>query len=338
MNGKRFLALFEKEYREFYSSKSWLLALALPLFIGFLFNFVYREADRAQFTVAYMAELSPTVQQLFKQPQIKLVYYPEQNQAFRALNQGTVDAVIASPTLVSGKVMLLANKTEAKKVLLLTNAINVALLQAYSNNQVPQIKVDFINSQIQPRWLSIPLWLIQLILTVCLLQTAAAIADEKEKQTLHAVLVSPATLAELISAKLTWAALVGVISILITLWLTHCPSNVPVLLVIAILGALIYAIQALLIGLFTPNALLARTLATVLYLLSTFPLMVADLAITGKELLVLFPSYLVWRGFEQAVLMQSFSPQVTALIASLILECLALGTILVFWINKKADF
>ena len=338
MNGKRIWALITREYLEFSSSKSWILALALPLFIGFLFNFVYRESETARFSVARLTRLDAVTQRIFAAPPFKLLDYRDLTLAKKDLRQGKIDAVLAPSGPRSDRITLLADPSQAKKVALLVNAMNVSLIRAFSDRQIPQVRVVYLNQKAQPRWLTIPIWLIQLILTIGLLQAAAAVADEKEKQTLHALLVSPVHFAEYLTVKLFWSALVGMASIYITLWLTHCPSRLADLSLFALLGCLVYAVQALLIGLFAPNALVARTIATVLYLIATFPMMVADFSGDGKLLLNLFPSYLVLRGLEQAVQLQPLTGGHGWLLLVLALEIAGLVGLTSYLFKKRADF
>jgi ABC-type Na+ efflux pump permease subunit len=338
MSGRRFWALLEREYLDFTTSKSWILALALPLFIGFLFNFVYRDAETAQLTVAYTGRLTAIEQRIFAAPPFRLMYYQDLKLARKDLSQAKIDALLQPSRPGSGKITLLANQTQAKKAALLINAVNVSLIQTFSNRRIPQIQMKYLNQKAQPRWLSVPIWLIQLILTIALLQAAAAVADEKEKQTLHSLLVSPVQFIEYMGAKVLWAAFVGMASIYLTLWLTKCPSHLVELSLFALLGCLIYAFQALLVGLFAPNALFARTIATVIYLVSTFPMMIADLAGEGKELLNLFPSYLILRGLEQAVQLQPLTAEHSLGAIVLGLETLALAGIAYYFFKQKADF
>ena len=170
--------------------------------------------------------------------------------------------------------VLLVSKTKAKEAIVIVNAINVALLQLYSRQSIPQFQLVFTNQSLAVRWLSLPVWLIQVILTVCLLQAAAAIADEKERQTLHSLLISPISFGDYLLSKLAWNSLVGTGAILLTLALTRAPLNLGMVISFGILGGMVYTSISIVIGLFSPSALFARTLATLAYIISALPLMV----------------------------------------------------------------
>ncbi|MGE5559106.1 MAG: ABC transporter permease [Bacillota bacterium] len=215
------------------------------------------------------------------------------------MSAGKVAAVFSGDPFLR-KLYLLADEERGPEMTAVVHVLNLALIKAYSKQRVPQISLAFTNTGAPLRWLSYPGWLIQIILTICLLQAATAIADEKERS-LSSLLVSPATWVDYLSSKLIWNTALSTAVLILTTLLTGAPLKFGTLLVFGILGSMVYTIGSLLIGLRSPNPLFARALATLAYIVSALPLMVKNLDFTAKSGLKVFPSYLILLGMEQAL-------------------------------------
>ncbi len=337
---KRFLALCEKEWIEFYKSKAWIIVVMLPLFITFIYKVVYQEVEQEGFQVGYVQTIDPGVKQLLISAKIKLIKYSSQNSAETALKQHDLDGIIKKTSVNSPEIILTVEQSKLKQSTLLVNQLNLALLQAYSQKKIPQIQLAYLNQSkksISNRWASMPSWLIQIILTVCLLQASASIADEKERQTLHGLLISPMSIENYLTAKIVWTTILGVGSIYLTIALTGYPAALGATLLITCLGGLVFAALALLIGLASPNALFARTMATLIYLASALPLMLQEISFAAKWTLNLFPSFLLLKQFE-ATLLSSFSQQFLTTNLILAGEGLIIIILTLTYIKQKADF
>ena len=338
MRLKRLKTLVYREFIEFYSSKAWIVVLIMPLFIAFLYAVVYRQAEAETSTIAYPQTLQEPVKRIFSMPQIKLMPYQNLKEAKRSLQQGKVDGIILPSRLASNQITILVDKTKAKQTLFIVNNFNVALINAYTKQTIPQLKLVYINKTVPLRWLSLPTWLLQIILTVCLLQAASTIADEKERQTLHSLLVSPMSFMEYLVAKLIWNTLVGVGAIVITLLLIGSSLQWGSILAFSFWGCMVYTAISITIGLFAPSALFARTTATLVYIISAIPLMIKDLSFTWKAGLNIFPSYLTLIGLEQALVKTANPFNLLAYQTGLFLETFVLIGISYFVLKHKADF
>jgi len=335
---KRFFALCEKELIEFYKSKAWIIVVMLPLFITFIYKVVYQEVEQESFQIGYVKTIDPGVKKLFTTAKIKLIKYFNQNSSQAALKHHDLDGIIKHTTTVEPTITLIVDKSKLKQSTFIVNALNLALIQAYSHEKIPQIKLTYLNKKsISNRWASMPSWLIQIILTVCLLQASASIADEKERQTLHGLLISPMSIGNYLSAKVVWITFLGIGSIWLTICLTGYPTQLAMTLITASLGGLVFAALAILIGLASPNALFARTMATLIYLASALPMMLQELSFPGKWALKIFPSFLILKQFESALLA---SANQEFLLTSLILTGEGLGLLILtlIYIKQKADF
>ncbi|MGE5583771.1 MAG: ABC transporter permease [Bacillota bacterium] len=338
MGLKRIGVLLQKDFLEFFSSKSWIVVLVLPLFVTFLFTVIYHQAESEVFTIAYHGSLQKPLRQILSGPHLQLSARRSLDEAKKALSEGKIDGILLNTSLAGGEIKLLVDKTKAKEMTLIVDAINLALVKAYAPKNLPQVKLSFINRTVPARWISLPIWLIQIILTVCLLQAAAAIADEKEKQTLHSLVVSPMTLSNYLLAKVFWNSCVGIGGILLTLALIKPDINLLTVLIFGFLGCLIYAAISILIGLFTPGALFARTMATLVYIISAVPLMLKDLSFSWKSILGVFPSYLVLSGLDQALLKNPVNSTLLFDGAGLILEAGLVLVLISIVLKYKADF
>ena len=305
---KKLLTLIEKDLFEFFSSKSWIVVLVLPLLVTFLYTVVYRQAETKTFTVACSSTINHSIQRIFTSPQLRLKIYHDLNLAKKDLATAKIDGVILNTPNVSGPIMLLVDKTRAGEAALVADAINSALVRTYATPNIPLIKLVYLNQSISTRWISLPIWLIQIILTICLLQAAASIADEKDRQTIHSLLVSPMTITDYMFSKLLWNAFIGTGSILLTLLLIGAAINTWAVILFAVLGCLIFSAASILIGLISPSTLFARTVATLTYIFSALPMMIQDLSFNWKFLLNLFPSNLIFYGLDKRYFLTLLMP------------------------------
>ncbi len=334
---KNFYTIIYKELVELYSSKSWILIILLPLFIAFIFNVIYNETKQPQLKIGYLKNLKPEMQLVLKNAPLKRVPYQRLSTAKRALLQKKIDGVIYN-SQAENQFTLLVDKADLKAATLLADNLNVALLQTYATKKVPFLQLEYLHQELPVRWASFPIWLLQIILTICLLQTAAAIADEKERQTLHALLVTPLSHLSYLLAKLVWVLLISNAAIFLAIYLTKAPLNLGQIALYSSLGAFLYTSLALMIGLFTPNALFARTLATFLYLVSALPLMVRELDFAGKNLLKIFPSYLIVRHLETTLLPRPITPEVFREMGLLLVGSIGIMATNYFILKNKTDF
>jgi ABC-type transport system involved in multi-copper enzyme maturation permease subunit len=335
---KKLLTLIEKDFSEFFSSKSWIVVLVLPLFVTFLYTVIYRQAETKNFTVACRSTVNSSIQRIFTAPHLQLKIYKDLTLAKKDLATAKIDGVILDSPGTSGPITLLVDKTRAGEAAFVAGAINSALVRAYTNQNIPLIKLVYLNQSISTRWISLPIWLIQIILTICLLQAAASIADEKERQTIHSLLVSPMTLNDYMFSKLIWNAFIGTGSILLTLLLTGAAINLFAVILFALLGCLIFSAASILIGLFSPSALFARAVATLTYIVAALPMMIKDLSFNWKFIFNLFPSYLIIYGLERALLSHPVNTLFALSALGLIMETVLLLGITYIVLKHKADF
>jgi ABC-type Na+ efflux pump permease subunit len=335
---KRILILIHKEFTEFYSSRSWIIVLILPLFIAFLFATVYHQTKIENYRVAYLPPIRPELMAILTKSGLQPVACPQLSAAKTALAKSKVDAVMLPQSGTSNRVQLLVAQSGYRKAVAVSNALNVALIQIYAKPNLPQFEVAGPPQTASLDWIALPMWLIQIILTICLLQNTGQIADEKERQTLHALLVSPMTITDYLTAKLSWSVILGTAALMVTLFLTKSPAEPLLILIFGSLGTLVYSSLAILFGLLAPNALFARTTATVVYLASSLPLMINNSDLAWKNLLNNSPTFLIMRGFEAALLPTASFSQLSHFGFVLSGQAAILIGFAYFMLKNKVDF
>ncbi len=336
---RRFPVLLQKEWLDFWSGKAWIIALLLPLFITFLFNTVYRDSVQQRFRIGTVKGPDPILKPLLIAPDFETVPFPSLETAEYALEKEEIDGVIYRQDSPNRFVLLTKGARAAQSAAVVT-ALNAALLRIYSKESIPRIDLKTTGSATHDLFsLALPLWLVQIILTICLLQSTANIAEEKAKHTLHAILVSPADLSDYCAAKILWNTLLGLASILVTLWLTRFSYNPAYLISFAVLGCLVYTSAALFIGLISPHPLLARTLSTAVYLISALPIMLKNTSLGWKYLLNFLPTFSIVQGLERAVLQQPWQSYPSILLLAIMAaESALLLTVLLAILKKNIDF
>lgn len=334
---RKIATLIRKDFVEFCLSKSWIIVLLMPLFIGFLYLVVYKQAETERFSLGYTPPLDSALLKIIKNSPVDLKSFPDRKTAETALSQGKIDGIIFANGPTNG-FTLLTDKARTQEAVLIVNSINLALVNAALDRKLPQVNLAYTDRSLPARWLSFPVWLLQIILTVCLLQATAAVADEKEKQTLHSLLITPLSIWEYLCSKLIWYTIVGVGALFLTIGLTKAPLDLRYVLLFGIAGSLTFGALALLIGLLAPTAMFARALATVTYLIAALPLMVRNLSFTWKGSLSTFPSFLVLKGFEKGLLLNSAQSEAVFWILGLLAQAGVLLFLTGLYIRKKADF
>jgi len=335
---RRSLVLLQKELLDFLSGKAWIIALLLPLFITFLFTMVYRESEQQQFRIGTVKNPDPILKPLLIASDFETVQYPNLKNAQEALEKDEIDGVIYRQKSLNRYTFMAKGSNMAQSATIVT-ALNAALIRIYSKESIPHIELKTTGPAVQNiSSLALPLWLIQIILTTCLLQSTATIAEEKAKHTLHAILVSPAKLSDYFTAKILWNTMIGLASVLLTTWLTRSYYNPVYLISFTALGCLVYTSAALFIGLLSPQPLLARTFSTVLYLISALPLMLKNTRLAWGNLLNFLPTFSLIQGLERAVLQQPWQVSSLPLLAIMAAETVLLLTILSAILKKNIDF
>lgn len=336
MNIKQVMILLEKEWRDFFSGKAWVIALVLPLFITFLFATVYRETAPGPFKVGIISPLDPVIQKILTSSNFKTNVYSNLPEAKQDLATSQIDGVIYAKS--PQQTILLVSGASAEKASLVANAINASLIQIFSRQNLPRIKLEVSGAIRKVSTIALPLWLIQIILTISLLQNSAAIAEEKAKHILHSLLVSPVTLPEYFTSKIIWSSLLGCLSIFITVLLTGFDFQPGYLMIFSLVGCIVYSAAALLIGLITPNAVMARTISTTFYLISALPLMIKNTTFRWKTALEFIPSFPILHGLEKAILLTPLEAQSLIFLGILAAEALLLLLITYFSIKNNLDF
>jgi ABC-type Na+ efflux pump permease subunit len=334
---KRIFILINKDLIDFYSSKAWILVLVLPLFITFLFTTVYHRTTTQNYRIAYLPPIREDLQAILTKSGLQTVAYHHQAAAKAALAQNKVDAVLLPRSTASSRFQLLVSPAGYQKAAAVSNALNVTLIRIYAHPELPQFEITGPPPAVSLDWIALPLWLVQIILTICLLQNTGQIAEEKERQTLHCLLVSPLTIIEYLTAKLSWSVLLGTASLILTLFLTKSPAQPLYILIFGVLGTLVYSSLALLLGLLAPNALFARATATVIYLASSLPLMLNNSNLSWQGILQAFPTFLIRRGFEAALLPTATFGQLTQAGGMLLLQAGVLFGLAYFFTKNKVD-
>lgn len=131
---------------------------------------------------------------------------------------------------------------------------------------------------------------------------AMMLAEEKEKNTLRVLMVSPATPADILASK-GLVSLVGVLlTSAITLLLSRAPLASPLLFwATLIIGTAFLAIIGFIIGLLSPNQMATGYIGLPLYLLFLLIPMLGQVNPAMQQLAKFIPTYYIGEGVSQAL-------------------------------------
>lgn len=119
-----------------------------------------------------------------------------------------------------------------------------------------------------PAWQMMPIWIVYAQVLLAMTLVSLSLAEEREKRTLEAILVSPATLWDVVVAKILFASMVTIAAELVMLALNGALTGDALGLAVAIvLGTLLSAGIGLVIGFYARNQKTAGAISSPVMLL-----------------------------------------------------------------------
>lgn len=314
MNLNVILAIFRKDLISSVKSKNILIILLTPVFLSILFNSTVSLTDNIVVPIAVYDGGSSTdfVEYLSSTGSYDIIITGSADKAEELLYTEKVAAMVFVPEgfstdLENGftpSLNIMVNPSDAKSVVFLQTYKDVIMDFAGQDYPV-DISLNTLPSDLQSR-VNVPTWVMFTVIFVGMMVLPNTLTIEKEKKTLDAILVSPASVKDVIYGKSFFGLFLTIfISLLIIFINGGFAGNFPVVLFFIVLGSAAFTGLGLLIASYTDNYSSASLLSTICMAPLILPALLADLSREMRYASYLVPSTYVLKGIKDAMLNDS---------------------------------
>jgi len=335
------LAMFMKDLKTSIKNRTILIIILIPIIMSLIFNIIYSSASNSIFPIAIHDEgnNSNFIEYLKSIKIYDITIVDSDEQAKNRVLNGNAIAAMVIPEEFADDV-----KSGAKpslSILVDTNNMkSLTFLQSYKEVIYGYLRLDNpINITLKTAGLtnslsSIPTWLVFSIIFVGITILPNILTAEKEKKTLDAILISPMSEKEVIVGKTLFGLLLTLIVTFLILLLNNAfTGNVPLMLLLILLGSIVFIGIGLLIASITDNYSTATVLST-LIMTPMFLLTYLGNAIKGMDVIMhLIPSTYLLNGINEAISNneQNIFTQILALMGFIVI----IYVLIILAINKK---
>ncbi|AKB30319.1 hypothetical protein MSSIT_3600 [Methanosarcina siciliae T4/M] len=314
MNLNVILAIFRKDLISSVKSKNILIILLTPVFLSILFNSTVSLTDNIVVPIAVYDGGSSTdfVEYLSSTGSYDIIVPGSADKAEELLYTEKVAAMVLVPEGFSTdlensftpSLNITVNPYDAKSVVFLQTYKDVIMDFAGQDYPV-DISLNNLPSDLQSR-VNVPIWVMFSVIFVGMMVLPNTLTTEKEKKTLDAILVSPASVKDVIYGKSFFGLFLAIfISLLIIFINGGFAGNFPVVLFFIVLGSTAFTGLGLLIASHTDNYSSASLLSTICMAPLILPALLADLSREMRYASYLVPSTYVLNGIKGAMLNDS---------------------------------
>lgn len=314
MNLNVVLAIFRKDFITSVKSKNLLIILLTPVFLSLLFNTTISLTDNTVVPIAVYDEGSSTdfIEYLSLRSNYDVTIADSAIKSEELLCNQKVAAIMLVPEGFSADIKsglipslnIIVNPYEAKSVVFLQTYKDIVM--DFAGQRYPvNITLNMLSGNLQSRF-NIPVWIMFTVIFVGMMVLPNTLTTEKEKKTLDAILVSPASEKDVIYGKSLFGLFLTIlISLVIIIINRGFVGNFLSVTVFIILGSAVFTGLGLLIASYADNYSSASLLSTVCMAPLILLALLADLSREIGYISHLVPSTYVFYGIKSAMLNNS---------------------------------
>lgn len=338
--------LLKKDLKESLKNRSALMIILLPLFASLMFSIVSSQPAVRNFEIALSGndtqQLTSFINDNFENFRVENYDDLEAGKADTA--SGNIDAAIfynSEAEELDNKYQIYLDSRDSINFFILKENITSLLNNYhgydsginYNFQQAGELKI---RSSILPVWLTVTITMIGLMLI------SSSLAEEKEKKTLAALLVTKVNMYQVITAKTIFALILSIISsflmgILNGVYLISL-QRLFLLLLFIIIAGVVFSGLGLIISLFSSSQSAARSISTVAYFPIIFPALIADVSPLTEKIALFFPTHYFYRALDKILVYQGNNINLTFELSALILFAIIFYTIIFIYIRKADHF
>jgi len=309
-------AILEKDFIESMKNKTVLFSILFPVILSLVFSIVLRPKELSRLNLIIIDHgnsiLSRTLREMGrKSSSLKIIESKDLETAKINLRNGESHAILVFPDKFdeqleagkSPKIDFWIGESGIKSAQILKSKLNQILYYCRYKKMPPDYFRDrsLFGKNYSPLASMLPTWVLFTVLGGYMV-VSASIVEEKEKKTLAAILVTPCELPEILIGKgLLGVSLVTIGSVLILTLNKGFIGNVPLLLLIIVLGGTAFSALGVLVGLILPSQTSVSTFGSLMFLLMFMPVTMASVSEKMRFVAKLLPSYYIQTGMSDSM-------------------------------------
>ena len=308
------LAILRKDLISICKNKNILLVILVPILLSTLSTSTILMGDNLQVSVAVYDKGSngDFIEYLKSIDDYKVVITGSAEQSKELFNKGEVDASIIVPEGFSSDINknlkpsldVTVNPSGTKSLVFLQTYKDV--IMEFAKQEYPvRISLETIPTSMQSRF-NLPIWIMFTVIFVGISVLPNILTTEKEKKTLDAILVSPASEKDVIYGKsLFGLSLTILISLIIIFMNQGLTGNFPLTMLFIILGSAAFTGIGLLIASYAGNYSSASLVSTISMIPLILPALLADISKNIEYISYFIPSTYILKGVKDSMLSSS---------------------------------
>jgi len=314
MNLNVILAIFRKDLISSIKSKNILIVLLTPVFLSILFNSTVSLTDNIVVPIAVYDEGSSAdfVEHLSSRGNYDVIIADSAGKSEELLYNQKVAAIMIVPEGFSADVKngltpslnIMVNPYDAKSVVFLQTYKDI--IMDFAGQEYPvSVSLNTFPADLQSRF-NIPIWIMFTVIFVGIMVLPNTLTTEKEKKTLDAILVSPASEKDVIYGKSFFGLFLTILVSLVIIFINGgFVGNFLSATIFIVLGSTVFTGLGLLIASYADNYSSASLLSTICMTPLILLALLADLSREIGYISYLVPSTYVFYGIKDAMLNNS---------------------------------
>jgi ABC-2 type transport system permease protein len=303
---KNILLLVFNDLAIAYKNKTFFLILFIPLFIFASLNLIDgTNADASKIRIGLIQNYaySPEITGSIKATKlIEVTWVQNEDEGVGLLNERKIDGMLTGNEKVNGGLALLVLKKGSLHTIAMVRSFSA--LQKAAERSGPDWITE-INSLHEGGFqrLTLPTWIMMLVLLVGFIILPAQVAEEKEKKLLLALLQTPIHEIQWLIAKLILGMSLTIIALLFLHMLGQF-GPVPLIDYIAFIlaGSFCFSAYGIFLGFLCRNQASARTLGVIFYLPHLLPTAMSDVSQKLSSIAPFLPSYQLYDPLQKILL------------------------------------
>jgi len=345
MNLNVILAIFRKDLVSSVKNKNILMILLTPIFLSILFTSTISLADNIVVPIAVYDEgLSDDfVKHLGSIDSYEVIITDSVDKSEELLYKEEVAAIVIVPKRFSAdlekgftpSLNITVNPYDAKSIVFL-QTYKDAIMDFAGQEYPVNVSLNTLPAGLQSRF-NIPTWVMFTVIFVGMLVLPNTLTTEKEKKTLDAILVSPASEKDVIYGKSFFGLFLTILISLVIIFINgRFIGNLLSALLFIVLGSAVFTGIGLLIASCTENYSSASLLSTIFMMpLILLPLL-ADLSREIGYVSYLVPSTYMFYGIKDAMLNNSGISELYPALGALLIFNIVVYTLTTYVLRKKS--
>lgn len=311
MNLNVILAIFRKDLISIGKNKNILLVILAPILLSTLSTSTILMSDNPQVSVAVYDEGSNGnfIEYLKSVDNYKIIVTGSAEQSKELFYKGEIEASIIVPEGFSSNLKnnlkpsldVTVNPSDTKSLVFLQTYKDV--IMEFAKQEYPvRISLETIPTSMQSLF-SIPIWIMFTVVFVGISVLPNILTTEKEKKTLDAILVSPASEKDVIYGKSLFGLSLTILISLIIIFINQgLIGNFLLTMLFIILGSAAFTGLGLLIASYADSYSSASLVSTISMIPFILPALLADLSKEMEYISYLVPSTYILNGVKDSML------------------------------------